>query len=161
VTAPEGVAGADGAAAPATRRGSRRAFLLWALFFAAVFAFMGVRVFLALRSPFLPARHLDLEASSLRPFGPDGARLTLVLLHAAGESSVRYETQAPQPGVAPFTVRLHASGSARPDPEGGEPLTLRIDLPRVGRVRVLDLRWDHPDEHPQGHDFELEGGEDA
>ena len=46
------------------------------------------------------------------------------------------------------------SQAQRTDPaEGHETVTLVIDLPDVAHVTVLDKRWDHPSEHPQGFRF--------
>ncbi len=146
-------------AAPGPRSWRPRA-RLWGLFFAAVFLFMGVRVFLALQADFVPARHLDADRSGYwrRPDGT--AELVLVLLHAPGPGSVRTEVRPAEPGKAPLTVRVYptAEVSERAPPAGET--VLRIPLPAVARVRVLDLRWDHPEEHPQGHEFDLvpEGG---
>ncbi len=148
-------AAAPAVAAPASwRRGAR----LWALFFAAVFLFMVGRVFLALRSDFVPAQHLDVGRSEFRATADGRARLTLLVLHVAGPEAVRAETLAPEPGKAPLTVRLYATSAVSEDELPTGEVVLELDLPAVRTVRVLDMRWDHPREHPQGHEFELQTG---
>lgn len=143
-------------ARPGSVPAGRRTFTLWAVFFAAVFVFLTVRVLLALRSDFLPPRHLDVSRSAFRAVGDGRARLTLVLLHAPGSESVLARTAAPVPGVSPLTVSIETRGGVPAAAETEGEVTLEVDLPAVDRVRVLDLRWEHLREHPQGHEFELE-----
>jgi hypothetical protein len=126
-----------------------------------VFVLLTVRVLLALRADFLPPQHLDVSRSGFRALGDGRARLTLVLLHAAGPDAVATRTEAPVPGVSPLIVAIETRGGVPAESGVGGEVTLELDLPAVDRVRVLDLRWEHPREHPQGHEFELEPGADG
>lgn len=126
----------------------RRALWLVAGVAAALFVGIAIRVAMGLAAPWLPARHLDADRSSFARLDANSARLRVVALRVDGAGSVAAELGDLVEGVP--SVNLYPRARLAGESSHDGTVIVELDVPAWPEVLVLDRRWAHAKQHPQG-----------